>query len=219
MTTAGGQPLAGVTVQMSGGAARKTITDSNGNYVFENVETNKLYTVTPVRTNYHFSPENRSFSLMSNQTDAVFTATADAVPGGNVIDSADYFVRQHYLDFLGREPDESGFTFWSDQILSCGSDVGCRERRTINVSAAYFLSIEFQQTGGLVDGLYRASFGRRPLYAEFMPDTATVAHDVVVGRSDWAETLEANKVAFVAAWIQRPEFRAAYDSTQQRSIR
>jgi serine protease AprX len=211
VTTPGGQPLAGVTVQMSGGAGRKTITDGNGNYVFENVETNKLYTVTPVRLNYHFDPENRSFSLMSNQTDAVFTATANAIPGGNLIDSADYFVRQHYLDFLGREPDESGFTFWGDQILSCASDVGCRERRTINVSAAYFLSIEFQQTGGLVDGLYRASFGRRPTYAEFMPDTAIVAHDVVVGRADWAETLEGNKVAFVAAWLQRPEFRAAYD--------
>ncbi|HEV7682837.1 MAG TPA: S8 family serine peptidase [Pyrinomonadaceae bacterium] len=211
VTTAAGQPLAGATVQMSGGAGRKTITDSNGNYVFENVETNKLYTVTPARLNYHFSPENRSFSLMSNQTDAVFTANIDAVHGGNVIDSADYFVRQHYLDFLGREPDETGFTFWSDQILSCGSDVGCGERRTINVSAAYFLSIEFQQTGGLVDGLYRASFGRRPMFAEFMPDTAIVARDVVVGRSDWAQTLEANKQAFVAAWVQRQEFRAAYD--------
>ncbi len=73
-------------------------------------------------------------------------------------------MRQHYLDFLGREPDESGFNFWSDQILSCGSDAGCDERRTINVCAAYFLSIEFTETGRLVDGLYRASYGRRPKF-------------------------------------------------------
>jgi len=122
-----------------------------------------------------------------------------------------YFVRQHYLDFLGREPDEAGFNFWSDQILSCGADAACVERRTINVSAAYFLSTEFQQTGGLVDGLYRTSYGRRPLFAEFMPDTAAVARDVIVGRAGWAETLEANKQAFVAAWVARPEFRAVYD--------
>lgn len=120
-------------------------------------------------------------------------------------------MRQHYLDFLGREPDESGFNFWSDQIGSCGPDAGCLERKTINVSAAYFLSIEFQQTGGLVDGLYRASYGRRPLYAEFTPDAQTVARNVEVGTTDWAQTLEANKQAFIAAWVQRADFRAAYD--------
>ena len=211
VTTSGGQPLAGVTVQMSGAAVRKTITDANGNYRFENVTTDRFYTVTPARLNYHFSPADRSFSLFANTTDAAFTATADSVPIGNVIDTADFFVRQHYLDFLGREPDESGFAFWSDQILSCGSDGGCAERRTINVSAAYFLSIEFQQTGGLVDGLYRASFDRRPLYDEFIPDAAIVGHDVIVGQADWAPTLEANKQAFVAAWVERPNFRSAYD--------
>ena len=211
ITTPDGQPLAGVTVQMGGGGSRKAITDSSGNYRFDNVATDRLYTVAPARVNYQFSPADRSFSLVGNKTDATFTAAPDAMAVGNAIDSPDYFVRQHYLDFLGREPDESGFNFWSDQILSCGSDAECRERRTINVSAAYFLSIEFQQTGGLVDGLYRASIGRRPMYAEFMPDTGAVAHDVVVGRADWAQTLEANKQAFVAAWVERPAFRAAYD--------
>jgi Domain of unknown function (DUF4214) len=120
-------------------------------------------------------------------------------------------VRQHYLDFLGREPDESGFNFWSDQILECGNDAACAERRTINVSAAYFLSIEFQQTGGLVDGLYRASYGVRPQFAEFMPDTATLARDVVVGRTGWEQLLSANKQAFLDDWVNRPAFRAAYD--------
>ena len=211
VTTPGGQPLAGVTVKISGGGSRKTITDSNGNYRFENVDTDNFYTVTPSRVNYRFSPAERSFSLVANKTDATFSATQDAVIVGNAIDTADYFVRQHYLDFLGREPDESGFNFWSEQILSCGSDAACSERRTINVSAAYFLSIEFQQTGGLVDGLYRASYGRRPMYAEFMPDTGIVAQDVVVGRGGWEEQLEANKQAFVAAWVERPAFRAAYD--------
>ncbi|HLN97088.1 MAG TPA: S8 family serine peptidase [Pyrinomonadaceae bacterium] len=211
IATLDGSPLAGVTIQMSGGNSRKTITDSTGNYRFDNVETEKLYTVTPSLVNYHFSPSDRSFSLSTNKTDAVFTGTADAISRGNAIDTADYFVRQHYVDFLGREPDESGFNFWSDQILECGADASCVERRRINVSAAYFLSIEFQQTGGLVDGLYRVSYGRRALYAEFMPDTALVAHEVVVGQGDWAQQLEANKQSFVAAWIERPEFRAVYD--------
>jgi hypothetical protein len=44
-----------------------------------------------------------------------------------------------------------------------------------------------------------------------MPYTATVAQGVVVGRTDWAGRLTANKQAFVDAWVQRAEFRAAYD--------
>jgi hypothetical protein len=119
-------------------------------------------------------------------------------------------VRQHYLDFLGREPDESGFNFWSDQILDCGTDLDCIERKRINVSAAYFLSVEFQQTGGLVDGLYRASYNRRPQFADFMPDTRAVARDVVVGIDGWQVRLEANRRAFVEAFVQRPAFVSAY---------
>ena len=166
--------------------------------------------MTPSLTNYHFSPADRSFSLIGNKTDAVFTASRDAVISGNAIDSAEYFVRQHYIDFLNREPDESGFNFWSDQLLECGSNASCLDVKRINVSAAYFLSIEFQETGGLVDGLYRASYGRRPAYAEFMPDTAVVARNVIVGRADWAQQLAANKQSFVAAWVQRPEFQSSY---------
>jgi len=205
-----GTPLAGVTMKLSGAQSAKVITDSNGNYIFNDVEPGNFYTVLPAILNYHFSPESTSFSLVGNKTDAVFTGSRDAVVHGNVIDTPDYFVRQHYIDFLGREPDVSGFNFWSDQIISCGDDVGCRERRTINVSAAYFLSIEFQETGGLVDSLYRSSFGRAPRYAEFMPDTRTIANNVVVGVGNWQRDLEANKQAFTNAWVQRPEFQVAY---------
>lgn len=210
VTAPDGAPLAGVTMKLAGAQSAKVITDSNGNYIFNDVDPGNFYTVTPSILNYHFNPESTSFSLVGNKTDAVFTGSRDAVVHGNVIDTPDYFVRQHYLDFLGREPDVSGFNFWSDQIISCGDDVGCRERRTINVSAAYFLSIEFRETGGLVDGLYRSSYGRAPLYAEFMPDTRTIANNIIVGVGNWQRDLEANKQAFANAWVQRPEFQAAY---------
>ncbi len=210
ITTPEGAPLGGVTMSLSGGATRTTISDGNGNYHFDNVSTDSFYSVTPRLANYHFSPESQSFSLLGNKTDAVFTALRDGVMAGNAIDTPEYFVRQHYLDFLGREPDQSGFNFWREQIVSCGSDAGCRERRTINVSAAYFLSIEFTETGRLVDGLYRASYGRRPEFNEFMPDTAQVAEGVRVGEGDWLGVLQGNKEAFVAQWVQRPAFQAAY---------
>jgi hypothetical protein len=214
ITTADGQGVGGVTVIMSGGRSARAITDSNGNYRFFNVDTDNFYTLRPVLANYQFSPDERAFSLLGNKTDAVFTATLDASNGGggNAIDSADYFVRQHYLDFLGREPDESGFNFWSDQISSCGNDAACVAAKRVNVSAAYFLSIEFQETGGLVDSLYRASFGRRPQYSEFVPDSSTIGQNVVVGPGSWTQQLQRNRESFVAAWVNRPEFRNTYDS-------
>jgi hypothetical protein len=211
VTTPDRAPLAGVTMNLSGARSARAISDSNGNYRFNNIDTDNFYTVTPALVNYQFGPPNRSFSLLANKTDASFTATRNAVSSGNAIDTPEYFVRQHYLDFLGREPDQAGFDFWSDQLLSCGADASCIERRTINVSAAYFLSIEFANTGGLVDSLYRASYARRPLFAEFMPDTSVVARNVIVGEPNWPELLEGNKRAFVEAWVQRADFRAAYD--------
>jgi len=212
ITNNDGASLGGVVINLSGSQSRRTITDANGNYSFDNVEAGGFYTVTPSRPNYHFAPDNRVFSLLGNMTDAGFTATPNAVSVGNVIDTPEYFVRQHYLDFLGREPDEAGFNFWSDQMLECGADATCLERRRVNVSAAYFLSIEFQETGGLVDALYRASYGRRPLYAEFLPDSEAVARDVVVGRNGWQQQLETNKQAFVDAWVLRAAFIGAYDN-------
>jgi hypothetical protein len=206
-----GNPVAGVVIELSGTQNRRSITDATGSYAFDAVETTGFYTVAPALTGYSFSPAERSFSVLGNRTEAMFTASRDATVTRNAIDSAEYFVRQQYLDFLGREPDESGFNFWSDQLVTCGEDAGCRETKRINVSAAYFLSIEFQRTGGLIDGLYRASFGRAPRYAEFIPDTAAVSQNVVVGRANWEGQLSANKRAFIDSFVSRTAFRDAYN--------
>jgi len=71
-----------------------------------------FYTVTPSLVNYHFGPESSSFSLLANKTDAVFTATRDAVIRGNVIDTPDYFVRQHIS------------TSWDVNLMKAGSTSG-----------------------------------------------------------------------------------------------
>ncbi|MDQ3175239.1 MAG: DUF4214 domain-containing protein [Acidobacteriota bacterium] len=81
---------------------------------------------------------------------------------GNSIDDARFFVRQNYLDFLSREPDAAGLQFWADEITSCGFDPQCVEIKRINVSAAFFLSMEFQQTGYLVYRMYKAAYGDMP---------------------------------------------------------
>lgn len=206
-----GTPLSGVTMDLGGNQAATTITDSKGEYRFLNVDTDNFYTVTPALANYRFNPSSRSFSLLGNLTNAVFTGTMDSMSVRlNAIDGSEYFVRQQYLDFLGREPDQSGFNFWTNQIAQCNGNADCMLERRVNISAAFFISIEFQETGGLVDGLYRTSFDRAPQYAEFNPDTATIARDVVVARAGWEQQLASNRQAFLDAFTQRPAFQSIY---------
>ena len=66
---------------------------------------------------------------------------------GNPIDDSRTFVGTHYHDFLYRQSDQAGEDFWTQQIETCGGDTSCRTARRVSVSTAFFVSIEFQQTG------------------------------------------------------------------------
>ena len=152
-------------------------------------------------------------------------ADNDAAAGApNPIDEARFFVRQHYHDFLNREPDQSGWDFWTGEITQCGTDPQCVEVKRINVSAAFFLSIEFQETGYLVYRTYKAAYGdaTSPNVAgtvpvvrlnEFLPDTQQIGQGVRVGIGDWEQQLEANKQAYALEFVQRARFVGAYPLT------
>jgi CubicO group peptidase (beta-lactamase class C family) len=144
-----------------------------------------------------------------------------------------FFVRQHYLDFLNREPDSSGLEFWVNNIAACGEDTACREAKRINTSAAYFLSTEFQETGYLIEKLYKAAYGDGtgmstfggthqisvPIirFNEFLPETQAIGQGVIVGQDGWATVLESNKQAFTAQFVQSPRFLAALPATMSPS--
>src|SRR6185436_3154000 len=128
------------------------------------------------------------------------------------------FVRQHYVDFLSREPDLSGFQFWRNQITSCGSDVQCTEVRRIDVSASFFLSIEFQQSGYLVERFYKVSYGDMTATStfptshqllvpivrrnEFVQDMQRILQGLVVLQPGWEQTLENNKQMYALEFVQ-----------------
>lgn len=134
-------------------------------------------------------------------------------PGTNTpitINDSDFFVNQQYVDFLSRFPDQSGFDYWTNEIVSCGNNPSCIDVRRSNTSGAFFLSIEFQETGYLVYRVHKTSFGTLPLYLPFMQASRTVGKDVVVNQGDWQGKLEANKVAFLNTWVASSEFLAAY---------
>jgi len=126
------------------------------------------------------------------------------IPTTNQIDDAAFFVHQHYVDFLNREPDQGGLDFWTNQITSCGSDAVCVRNHRIDVSAAFFIEQEFQQTSSFIYRMYGAALGRRLGYAEFTTD-----HNQVIGGAN----LEDSKSAFADQFVQRTEFLTKYPTT------
>jgi hypothetical protein len=157
---------------------------------------------------YNFTLKTRGAFLKSRQ----FSVGSTLSPTSNPADDASVFVWQHYLDFLGRDPDAQGFRFWTQNMTNaCGTDAACVERRRVDTSAAFFMSIEFQRTGFLVYRLYRASYGRMPRRAEFLPDARQASRGVVVNTPGWEKTLDENTRAFLDEWVTRPDFKFNFD--------
>lgn len=132
---------------------------------------------------------------------------------GNPIDGAQFFVDRQYQDFLGRYADLGGFQYWTEQVAGnvtntpppCApGDRICENIRHINVSAAFFVENEFQQTGYFVYRMYEASYNRQPTFSEFTTDRAQVS-----GGSN----TEAKKQAFADNWVQRPAFLSNYPTS------
>jgi hypothetical protein len=120
----------------------------------------------------------------------------------NPIDDPQTFVSEHYRDFLNRDPDPQGLAYWTQVISNCPvGDAACLRSKRIDVSAAFFIELEFQETGNFVYRMYKAALGRAPNFSEFVADRA----QVVAGSN-----LEASKQAFAFSWVQRADFLEQY---------
>jgi len=204
---------------------------------FQAGETSKSY---PVQINEDsFVEGNETFNVtlgivgnasLGTPSATTVTIIDDATePATNVIDDPRDFAGQHYHDFLSRQADQSGWDFWTNEITSCGNNAQCVEVKRINVSAAFYLSIEFQQTGYLVERLYKSAFGdatgtstlngthQLPVpiirFNEFLEDTKTIGDGVVVNATGWEQLLENNKQAFTVSFVQRSRFTTAFPTT------
>jgi Tol biopolymer transport system component len=170
--------------------------------------------------NFSIVLSNPVSAILGAQSTAVLTITDnETVNGTNPLDSPGFFVRQHYIDFLNREPDTNGFNFWVNEITLCGANIQCVEVKRVNVSAAFFLAIEFQETGYLVYRIYKSAFGNltgAPVpvaFNEFLRDTQQLQQGFQVNVGNWQAQLEANKQAYTLAFVQRAEFLAAFPNS------
>ncbi len=124
----------------------------------------------------------------------------------NPIFTTPFFVRQQYLDFLAREPEQG--EPWSRVLNNCadvntGPDVpsGCDR---IVVSGAFFGSPEFKDKGLYVIIFYRVAFNRLPAYLDFAPDLRSVTGAT-------PDESFAKRAAFARGFTQRAEFTSAYN--------
>jgi len=119
-------------------------------------------------------------------------------------DDVEDFVTQHYHDFLTRDPDPPGLAAWVNTINICSGDMTQCDR--VHVSEMFFKSAEFQERGYFVYRFYSAAFGRKPDYAEFVPDLANVSGFLT------NDQLEVAKVTFANGFASRPAFVAKFGS-------
>jgi hypothetical protein len=171
---------------------------------------------------------NPTVGILGTPATATITITDnDSVDGPNPTDTAGFYVRQNYLDFLNREPDQSGLDFWTGQMTNCGaSDLTvCR----VNVSGAFFLSIEFQQTGYLVERMYKVAYGDAtgsstlggahqlavPVirFNEFLQDTQRIGRGVIVLQPGWEQALENNKQVYAGEFVATSRFTTAFPTS------
>jgi streptogramin lyase len=197
------------TLQFAPGDTSKTIQISLVNDVF--VEGSETFFV-------NLSNPSPNFVLGTPSSIAVTITDDDTVaPTTNPIDDPMFFVRQHYRDFLGREADAGGLAFWSGQITACGVNPGCIAAKRVDVSASFFLSIEFQETGGYALRIQRAAFGRqsndpssRYPYLQFMHDARTIGQGVIVGQPGFDMLLEHNKQTYAEQIAASNEFAVRF---------
>lgn len=119
-------------------------------------------------------------------------------PATNPVNNSDTFIRQHYIDFLGRNPADSETGVWTQALAGCApGNLNCD--RTWISGVGFFQSQEFQQKGFFVYRLYKATRGVVPMYNEFIPDMVRLG-----GTSD------SDKQAFVDYWMQKPSYTETY---------
>jgi hypothetical protein len=212
---------------------RKDYITALGTLRFAPGETSKSFVV--LINEDSFVEGNETFNVNLGNPSGVGLGTAVATvtliddpnePAGNVIDDPTSYVCQHYHDFLNRQPDQAGLDFWVGNFTQCNGDPQCLEVRRVNVSAAFYLSIEFQQTGYLVERIYKAAFGdssgsstfpsthQLPVPVvrlnEFLSDTQRIGQGVIVGQGNWEQQLETNKQAFTSEFVLRSRFTTAF---------
>ncbi len=148
------------------------------------------------------SPSTATVTITDNETANGPNPILQTNPSG-----VSFFVRQHYLDFLGREP-EAGEP-WSGVLNGCSDQNNTNPASPaancdrIFVSGSFFGSPEFKDKGFYIIGMYRVAFNRLPTYIEFSTDLASISGTT-------AAEVFAKRAAYANSFVARSEFTGIY---------
>jgi hypothetical protein len=219
-------------------SSRCDFTTAIGTLRFAAGETSKTFNLLINEDNYVEGPEMVELTLFNPTAGAELGApstatveiTDDVTEGTtNPVDTSVNFVTAQYHDVLNREPDAPGLAFWTDNIEKCkdaarrpaGQTVAqCIDKQRESTAIAFFMSPEFQMTGGFVFRLYKGSLpgfpnfdgsgGRYPTTRQFIRDLSKVSEGIVVNNQIDGAVVEANRNRLAEEFVLRPEFDAMY---------
>jgi len=201
--------------------ARCDYATTNDTLNFAANETQKSITV-PIIDDGMFEG-NETFQIALSNPSSGFALNAPAILTVTIIDNDTattpnpilagdntgiaFFVRQQYLDFLSREPEQG--EPWSAILRGCSNQFNTDPASPaaacdrLIVSQSFFGSPEFQLKGYFVYRFYKLAFNRLPQYAEIIPDMRAVTG------ATQAEVFQ-KKASFTNAFVQRSEFSTTY---------
>jgi hypothetical protein len=187
----------------------------------------KTFTVMTTQDYYVEGPETLNLMLLNLSSSANFMGPSTEIltinddvtePAGNASDDSGNFVEQLYRDFLNRPSDPAGKAFWVDNIEKCNDPARrpanltiaqCKQLYRIHTAGAFFLSIEFQVTGGTAYLTNKVTYGSVSAI-RFERDALEIGQGYVFGAPGAEALLEANKVAYFNDFVTRLEFVNTY---------
>ena len=197
--------------------SRCDFTTSVGIVQFAAGETSKTINVSISDDAHNEGPETFQI-VLENPTGGALGTTAmatvtiqdnDAAAQTNPILGSAFFVRQHYLDFLAREPELAGFNAWLGVLNGCPDVFNLNPNSPsancdrIKVSGSFFGSPEFQLKGFYAFRFYRLGFNSLPEYVEISADMSFISGAT-------PQEVFQRKALLAENFVQRQEFQTMY---------
>lgn len=156
---------------------------------------------------FSVSLRNPTGAALGATTTAVVTIQDEDAPGAsNPVADKRFFIRQHYLDFFGRNPMPGEIDGWVNAIKpDCGvgyeapPNPECYDRLWVS-GKGFFESVEFYEKGYYAYRFYKL-LGRSslPRYRDFVPDMVSIAN-----------TSDATKNSFAQKFAARADYQTIY---------